>query len=85
MRSNFDVIEAFLDHMDLGSLNLVSKEGKLFSYDTCIAEWDGDIILYNGTYYSQTTSKHVGILKRLGQDLPMECILNIPIGTQQLI
>lgn len=85
MRSNIDVIGAFLNHENLGSLNLLSENDKLFSYDTCVAQWGADELVINGTYYSQTTSKHVGMLKRLGQDFNIRIVTGVPIGTPSLV
>ena len=54
--------------------NLSTRNGKLYSYNLMIAEHDddGDTIIWDytasGEYYSQTTSKHVGLACRYASD-----------------
>lgn len=65
--TNKEVIEAFLRGQraanSTGSLS--STIDCLYSYSTCIAEYNKDGILYiNGTKYSNTSSRHVTLLKR---------------------
>lgn len=85
MKSNIDVIEAFLNHENLGSLNLLSENDKLFSFDTCIAQWYDDELVINDTYYSPNMSKHVGLLKRLGQDFDIRFVTGVPLGRGFLV
>lgn len=85
MKSNIDVIEAFLNHENLGSLNLFSENDKLFSFDTCIAQWHMDELVINDTYYSSTMSKHVELLKSLGQDFNIRFVTRIPLGAGFLV
>ena len=46
------------------SLNVHARNGKIFSYGTCLAQVreDGKIV-YNATKYSRTTSKHQSYLR----------------------
>ena len=55
---NKEVVESFLQEKVGNSLNLTSTGYKLFSYDTCIAEWYKGYLIINTTKYSVTTSKH---------------------------
>ena len=54
--------------------NLSVRNGKLYSYNLMIAEHnnDGNTIIWDytasGEYYSQTTSKHVGLARRYASD-----------------
>lgn len=63
--SNKDVVIAFLNMEKAKVNNLNSTGTRLFSYNTCIAQYiNEDTILLNTTKYSVTTSKHLTILKR---------------------
>lgn len=70
---NIEVIEAFVSKIKGKNKNcsLESTGLRLYSYNTCIAEWnlEYNCILFNTTYYSNTTSRHQNLLKR-----------NLPIG-----
>lgn len=59
-----DVVKDFFkgDNSRTGNYSLSSKDGKLFSYNTCIGEWYKDILYVNLENYSVTTSKHQGFL-----------------------
>lgn len=64
---NIEVIEAFVSKIKGKNKNgsLESTGLKLYSYNTCIAEWyTSSILLINETYYSNTTSRHLNLLKR---------------------
>lgn len=61
---NKEVVEAFFDRKTGQSLNRISSGDKLFSYDTCIAQWVGSKLLINITKYSKTTSRLQGEISR---------------------
>lgn len=45
--------------------NLTIKDGRLFSYNTCIAEYEADYtnsVIINMTKYSSTTSRHQNLM-----------------------
>ena len=65
--------------------NLRSTGDRLFSYNTCIAQWvDGGIIV-NRTKYSSTTSHHQGMLeRRLAGHIHMFPVFDVPKDTQYL-
>lgn len=80
---NEDVVKAFLHKMPLHTINLHSTGNKLFSYDTCIAEWtDNDILIGNATKYSSTTSKHMYYIKSYVDEWTTK---DVPRGTMSLI
>lgn len=62
--TNLLVVEAFYRKYDneYESKHMSTTHGKLYSYNTCIAEWDGKTLLINETHYSRTTSKHLSLL-----------------------
>ena len=67
--SNENVVRRFIQNRESGIDgygSVSSKNGKLFSYNAKIAEWDGGkVIVYNGwDGYSPTTSKHMTFLLR---------------------
>lgn len=64
------------------SINLTSTGDKLFSYNTCIAQWKGDTLLINITKYSATTTKHLYYVKRYG--IPYITVDNVKLNTQDL-
>lgn len=78
---NSEVVATFLNKKTAvnwgGSLS--STGTKLFSYATCIAEWDNDSLIVNLTRYSNTSSKHLYYLKRSYQD-NYRTVLGVPIG-----
>lgn len=94
---NSEVVEAFLRkgmaNNSTGSLH--STGTKLFSYATCIAEWedkewDNDTLIINLTKYSVTSSKHLYYLKRCLErgfqghyNIVLE-VLEVPIGESSL-
>lgn len=98
---NIDVIIKFLNRTKASSSNgnLRSTGDKLFSYNTCIAEWHSKKIIYDGematiasyeltvnvTKYSTSTSK---IQNMLLQKIPfgktVYKVENVPINTQEL-
>lgn len=67
MISNYDLIKGFvagtMNGRQNGSMS-VSDDGKrLFSYATCIAQFDGGLVYVNIGKYSVTTSRQQSILK----------------------
>lgn len=98
---NIDVVRKFLNRAKASSSNgnLRSTGDKLFSYNTCIAEWYSKKIMYDGematiasyvltvnvTKYSISTSK---IQTMLLQEIPcgktVYKVENVPINTQEL-
>lgn len=83
---NKEVIEAFLKgglaNNSTGSLS--SSGNRLYSYQTCIAEYDEKGRLwYNKTRYSNTTSHHQGILRRLAGFYRV--VDNIPRGERTIV
>ena len=88
MVRNREVIQAFLRKERLHSGNLFSDGDKLFSYNTIIAKWIEPYVLrINRTRYSNTTSRHLGILRNEMNESDLdrvEEVDNIPINTQSL-
>lgn len=85
---NKDVILKFLDKKICNTQNLFSTTDKLFSYQTCIAQWDGNNLILNMTKYSPTTSKHLNMLLRQLKCLPnlnIYYVYNIKRNTNNLI
>lgn len=86
---NIEVIEAFVSKIKGKNKNcsLESTGLKLYSYNTCIAEWylEYKCILLNTTYYSNTTSRHQNLL---GKNLPLNAAVvtnnNIEKNTDSL-
>lgn len=62
---NKDVVRRFIDKEFASGSNLYSSGNKLFSYNTCIAQWWNDMIIINDTRYSSSTSRHQYYLKSL--------------------
>lgn len=78
---NEEVVKAFImkkkAYSNTGSLS--STGDRLFSYSTCIAEYDkyGNLV-FNETKYSTTTSHHQTLLKRNAH--PNKIVKDIPRG-----
>lgn len=88
---NIDVINAFLRGRLLQSGHLSSDGKKLYSYWTCIAQWNRDIfdedyIIINRTRYSTTTSHHRSALEREAakKGYSVKYVNNVPKNEQQL-
>ena len=68
--TNQNVINAFLAGRPARAGNLQTNGYSLYSYNLEIAKWYGgkaivfDYTATGGAYYSQTTSQHVGLVKR---------------------
>lgn len=81
---NKDVIADFLNREPASTKNLSTDGTKLYSYSTCIAQWNYNTIIVNPTYYSNTTSHHLGILKRAINSNYTETITSVPVDTKDL-
>ena len=70
MANNSDVINSFLYGRSAAAGRLHTTGNVLYSYNLKIAEWTTEgVIVYDftsggGEYISQTTSTHVGMIKR---------------------
>lgn len=77
---NKDVIDAFLtgeNHCKTGSMEFIPPD-KLYSYSTCIAEYDDEELLVNMSKYSVTTTRHQSeLIRQIGQ-IPCTLLTNIP-------
>lgn len=74
---NSKVIDNFLLKKPGNGSNLVSSGIRLFSYRTCIAEWDNDLLYLNKSYYSVTTSRHLNMLiKKLNLSYSLKVVVN---------
>lgn len=84
---NIEVIKQFLNKSsgNSDSGNLISTGDRLFSYNTCIAEWidDDDYVIINTTKYSSTTSRHQNMLKNKLIYSSIQ-LINVPINTRRL-
>ena len=60
---NKEVYKEFINRRAACGSNLVSTGDKLFSYNTCIAQWHPHGVIYNETKYSPTTSRHQSYLR----------------------
>lgn len=60
---NKEVCKEFIHRRIASGSNLISTGDKLFSYNTCIAQWHPHGIIYNETKYSPTTSRHQSYLR----------------------
>lgn len=97
---NINVIRKFLNRTKASSSNgnLRSTGDKLFSYNTCIAEWPSEKIIYNWeevtvcsyaltvnvTKYSTSTSRIQNMLLRKIPFVQTVKVDNVPINTQEL-
>lgn len=81
--TNKEVAEAFLRRASASTANLNSIGTKLFSYQTCIAQWKGEVLIGNGTHYSPTTrGKHLYHIK---DKVKKWTTKNVPQGTEDLL
>lgn len=86
---NIEVIKQFLNKSSGNSdtENLISDGVKLFSYNTCIAEWTNDFVLFNVTKYSSSTSRIQSMMLRELQKINIYKFIfidNVPINTKYL-
>lgn len=86
---NSQVIEKFVANksFDGRAQNVTAINSKLFSYSTCIAQWNGDTLIVNETKYSPTTSKHqfylMAAIKKY--NVKTKSVTNVRIGSWALI
>lgn len=52
-----EVIDKFVSKQYGSGSNCMSTGEKLYSYNTCIGQWVGDVVYINTTKYSNTTTK----------------------------
>lgn len=85
---NIEVIKQFLNKSSGNSYtkNLISDGVRLVNYNTCIAEWTDDFVLFNVTKYSRSTSRIQSmILSELKKLIHKSVSIdNVPINTQRL-
>lgn len=86
MTNNQFIKEYVRTNIDGKNGNLTAKDGKLFSYDTCIGERRESMILVNITYYSTTTSTHRNrlIIEARNCGLEIKMVGGIRMGAQDL-
>lgn len=84
---NKEIVERFLYHNDVvsNSTGSLSSTGDcLYSYQTCIAEFDkGGRLWFNKTKYSCTTSHHQTLVSR--QASIYKEVDNIPRGSKHIV
>ena len=85
---NIEVIKQFLNKSSGNSdtKNLISDGVRLFNYNTCIAEWTDDFVLFNVTKYSRSTSRIQSMIlgefkKLIHKSVSID---NVPINTKHL-
>lgn len=78
--NNKEVVTAFLNHLTGKAPHLKSENGKLYSYNTVIAQWIDGILVGNITKYSNTTSRHYYYVRPHVHPIAR----NVPINTQDL-
>lgn len=86
--NNEEVVKDFLCKKEAFSntRNLSSTGNRLFSYSTCIAEYNKDGILYiNLTKYSRTTSHHQSILLAKLSGINYKLIYNIEYNKVHIV
>lgn len=88
--TNLETIKAFSLGQIGRALHLYSDGRRLFSYDTCIAEYYNGRLIVNNTKYSMTTSKHrnsllAEVLYGIDDPISIISVINVPIRTQSLI
>ena len=74
-----EVIDKFVFKEFGSSSNCMSTEEKLYSYNTCIGQWVGNVVYINITKYSNTTTKlqNYLMLKAKDSGLDVEILDNI--------
>ena len=77
---NKEVVAAFLNHLTGKAPHLKSENGKLYSYNTVIAQCVDGALVGNNTKYSNTTSRHYYYVKPYVHFV----VRNVPINTQDL-
>lgn len=90
--TNSQVALAFIVQEPAKTLNMKCNGNVAFSWETAIAQWTNlngvKTIILNVTYYSQTTSKHLGMVKRVIQQkckgVPVIEVTDVPEETFDL-
>lgn len=88
--TNKKVIEFWIVNplLELRGSNLISLgNNKLYSYNTCIAEYYAGKFIINKTHYSSTSTKHQNCIINTLNNLNYKYILvtNIPINSTNLL
>ena len=78
--TNKEVVAAFLNHLTAKAKHLKSENGKLYSYNTVIAQYVDNALVGNNTRYSNTTSRHYHYVRPHVHFV----VRNVPINTQDL-
>lgn len=75
-----EVIESFINKEYGSGSNCMSTGEKLYSYNTCIGQWVGNVIYINTTKYSNTTTKLQNYLlfKTRNHRLGVEILDDVP-------
>ena len=87
MLKNIEVIRNFINDIPCRNGNLISTEGRLFTYNTCLAQKHNNVIIVNMTKYSQTSSRHRNMLlcELSANRLPTLEVDDIQINTLNLV
>lgn len=80
--TNNQVVELFLNKRKAKSLHMFSDGHKIWSYNTVVAQWEGETLIFNQTKYSRTTSKQVGGLRAVRDKVLTR--ITVPFNTQDL-
>lgn len=85
MMKNSEVAKDFAFGLESRAGNFFSTGDKAFSYDTIIAQRIDRVVYLNGTYYSNTTSRHRNLIKQaFGSGQKIVTLEDIPIGADDL-
>jgi len=87
LMTNIEVIQSYLNQKNARNLSLKSKNGKLFSYDTCVSQYDYGKIIVNTTKYTKTTAHQVNtLIEELGRipEQKIEFVEGIQRDTESL-
>ena len=76
-----EVIDKFVSKQYGSGSNCMSTGEKLYSYNTCIGQWVGDVVYINITKYSNTTTKLQNYLLFKAGYLSIEVLEDIPKNT----
>lgn len=80
--TNAEVAIRFL-HKEAGNSTTMKSDGeKLYSYNTCIAQYHNDKIVGNATKYSSTSSRHLSYVRNHVDVWTTEYV---PINTHNLL
>ena len=79
------VVGAFCKREAAANASMSSSGDKLFSYKTCIAQVNGNLLILNDSKSTTTTAKHKGILRRVHKWKTIQLVQNVPTGATDLI